>query len=255
MSTLSEDNLQTDEPLSTPQETESVESLRVEDEASDSSGFRHIQHPFPLASPPPKTDLRRRKRQPYERKWASEAMKKRQEDRRGRDWRIKAIEAVGKGPPTKKNAARAAGVSYTFLAKALEQDTEFREAFEMARRSAVDGAYEVAWKMGVTGVREPITYQGEIVGYVRKIDTNMTKFILQSEDPETFDPRVRASRIQAQALGNVAARREQMLDGFNERFAKFDAIRQRALAAGATADVIDVAEVSTGMHDDDDEED
>lgn len=177
-------------------------------------------------------DGRARKQYPWETAMRKAEQAKASERKRNDSWQIKALRACGQGPPTKTHAAKAAGVALSTLNRALADDEGFTAAWGEAFQAARDGVFEVMWKLGVTGQREAIYWNGEVAGYRRVIDSKMTVEIARAMDPETFDPRVRAVRTQARALTDINTRRSEMLGNFADRFAEFDAKRAKLLNAG-----------------------
>lgn len=62
----------------------------------------------------------------------------------------------------KAKAARAANVSYATVSAREARDADFAAAIADAMEEAVDKAEAEAWRRGVEGFSEPLTYQGQI---------------------------------------------------------------------------------------------
>lgn len=170
----------------------------------------------PQSRYPDKVDGRRRIKQPYElalaRKEAAETRK--------RDWKLNFLrEYSSTGNVTK--ALKAADVDPAVYQKARREDEAFREAFEIAHRAATDKVLEAVWEMGVEGQREPIIWQGEIVGYTRHKDFRAAKFLLETYDPGTYSQRERVARMGMMQADQLNARREEMLTAAEQRLAAF----------------------------------
>ena len=87
----------------------------------------------------------------------------------------------------------------------------------------------------VIGAEEPIFNNGKKVGVKRTRNTSLLQFLAKASDPETYDAKVRATRLNANAFGDVTARREEVIAQFTERFAMFGERREKLLV-GAVVD-------------------
>lgn len=164
----------------------------------------------------PDTDGRRRTKQPYEVALArAEAI-----EARRRDWKRNFLRAYADtGNVTK--SCKQADIPVAVFHKARREDTEFAESFEVAHRAATDKALEAVWKIGVEGVREPIVYQGEIVGYTVTRDWKAAKYILETFDPGTYSQRERIARMGMMQADELQRRRAEMLDEAEKRMQMF----------------------------------
>lgn len=165
---------------------------------------------------PANFDGRKRVKQPYE----IELARREALEARKRDWKLNFLRAYSEtGNVTK--ACKQASVSVAEYQRARREDEKFREAFEIAHRAATDKVLEAVWEIGVEGVREPIVWQGEIVGYTRRKDFRAAKFLLETYDPATYSQRERIARMGMLQADELNSRREQMLAATEERIKLF----------------------------------
>lgn len=165
---------------------------------------------------------------------------------RRRDWKSTVLrEYAACGNVTK--ACKRANVDPKLFYKARREDEEFAEAFALAHRAATDKALEAVWEIGVEGTREPIFWQGEIVGYIRRRDWKAAKYLLETMDPPTYSQRERIARMNVTAAEELTARREEQLALADKRYKEFSA----AMKPTALPDIVD-AEVEEDDDDDDD---
>lgn len=190
---------------------------------------------------PPGADGRKRAMTPWEKKFRAEewnnqpikAHQLRKSRENQTDWRIKfARELVSHTPFNLTRAAKAAGVTIKTARDEMLRNPDLQEVVEEVRQAMKDKLLEAAWQMGVEGEREEIFFNGEVVGYKLIRNVAMTQFVAKALDPEMYDSKVRAARITANALTDVSAARQRMMmeDESKNKFAEFDAVRQKALA-------------------------
>ena len=74
---------------------------------------------------------------------------------------------------------------YAWLAK----DPEYAEAVPVAFEMAADKLEEEARRRAVTGVKEPVFYQGDECGTVRKYSDTLLIFLMKGANPEKYRER------------------------------------------------------------------
>lgn len=85
-------------------------------------------------------------------------------------------------------AAREVGYTSTsYLRACAKQDEEFKEAWDEAIEAAGDLIEAEVYRRAVHGVMEPVFYQGNIVGYVRKYSDRLAELLLKRHKPEYRD--------------------------------------------------------------------
>lgn len=83
-------------------------------------------------------------------------------------------------------SSRAAGVSHTTVRFHRNQDPEFDAQVLQAEEYAIQLLHDVAMKRAIEGDVEPIYWQGEVVGHVRKYDSRLQIEMLRAKMPRTF---------------------------------------------------------------------
>ena len=86
-------------------------------------------------------------------------------------------------------AAHEAGIHRTTHHKIWMKDPEYAAQFASAREEAVDVLEHEALRRAVQGVEEPVFYQGEVCGHVRKHSDTLLIFLLKGNRPEKFRER------------------------------------------------------------------
>ena len=90
-------------------------------------------------------------------------------------------------------AARIAGVNRTTPDEWRAEDRDFEEAWESALEEAADELEKEARRRAVEGVDEPVYYQGEVVGSIKKFSDVLLIFLIKGARPakyrERFDVR------------------------------------------------------------------
>lgn len=72
----------------------------------------------------------------------------------------------------------------------VNHDPEFRELFETARAVALLELETEAYRRAVHGVLEPVYQKGELVGHVRKYDTQLLIFLMKNLMRDRFGEKV-----------------------------------------------------------------
>ena len=86
-------------------------------------------------------------------------------------------------------AAKAARVHRSTPYEWKENDEEFAEAWDVAIEEASDHLEAEAYRRAVTGTLEPVFYQGEKVGTVRRYSDSLLTLLLKSNRPAKFKDR------------------------------------------------------------------
>jgi hypothetical protein len=88
-------------------------------------------------------------------------------------------------------AAKDAGINRRTAQRERLNSETFREAWDDAMEEAIDALEEEARRRAFEGVNEPVYYQGEQVGTVRKYSDTLTIFLLKGRRPEIYGDRVK----------------------------------------------------------------
>src|SRR5882724_5868629 len=83
-------------------------------------------------------------------------------------------------------ALRSAGVSYNTFRAHERNDPEFAAQVREAESEGAQLLHDVCWKRAMEGDLEPVFWQGQIAGYVRKFDTRLQIEFLRGYQPERF---------------------------------------------------------------------
>jgi hypothetical protein len=83
-------------------------------------------------------------------------------------------------------ALRSAGVSYNTFRAHERNDPEFAAQVREAEAQGAQLLHDVCWKRAMEGDLEPVYWQGQIAGYVRKFDTRLQIEFLRAYRPERF---------------------------------------------------------------------
>lgn len=83
-------------------------------------------------------------------------------------------------------AASAIGVSRSAVYKFKDRDQEFSDLWDDAYESAVDELEQEARRRAITGVSEPVFYQGAEVGTIQKYSDTLLIFLLKGARPEKY---------------------------------------------------------------------
>ena len=121
-------------------------------------------------------------------------------------------------------AARAAGISYNTYRLHQRNDPEFARQVAEAEEEAVDLLHARCFKAVVEGELEPVYFQGEIVGHIRKFDSRLAIELLRAHMPNIF--KTPGAKV-AIEMGNPAP----LGSGVSEKeLQALFAMRQRSLA-------------------------
>ena len=83
-------------------------------------------------------------------------------------------------------AARQAGIDRQTHYNWLKRSPGYREAFEKRKKRGAEYLESVAVERATDGWTEPIYYQGEKCGSVRRFDGSMLQFLLRGMMPEKY---------------------------------------------------------------------
>ena len=83
-------------------------------------------------------------------------------------------------------AARAVGIDRTTAYKNRSRSKVFAAAWDAAIEEATDILIAETRRRGFAGWDEPVWYQGEVVGTVRKYDSSLLKTLLEAYRPSMF---------------------------------------------------------------------
>lgn len=84
------------------------------------------------------------------------------------------------------DAAKAAQVARSMHYVWLQKSEEYAEAFRHAEAEAIDALEKEARRRALHGVNEPVFYQGEECGAVRKYSDTLLIFLLKGARPDTY---------------------------------------------------------------------
>lgn len=83
-------------------------------------------------------------------------------------------------------ACRAVGLGNQALENARERFPDFDEAIDEAYQEFTDRLHEEAVRRAVDGWDEPVFYQGEVVGYIRRKSDRILEMLLKAHIPDKF---------------------------------------------------------------------
>lgn len=117
---------------------------------------------------------------------------------------LKAYSRTGR----KHDSAEMAGVSCRSIQKWRDEFPEFEEAFQSAHGKWADLLKSEVFRRAVDGWEEPVYYKGEMVGTIRKYDSNLLMFLMKQADSsfkENYQTQVNvANRVNQTTIhGNV----------------------------------------------------
>lgn len=87
-------------------------------------------------------------------------------------------------------AARAAKIDRSSAYKLRDEAPDFAAAWDEAKEMAADLLEAAAHRRAVTGVLEPVFYQGERVGSIRRYSDSLLALLLKANRPKKFRERV-----------------------------------------------------------------
>lgn len=103
-----------------------------------------------------------------------------------RDWQTPFLLKLAETGNVSK-ACRFAKVSRPTAYEHKNSDTEFADAWELARQIAVGLLEDEAWRRAREGWLEPVFYKGEKEGSVRKYSDTLLIFLLKAHYPERYN--------------------------------------------------------------------
>jgi hypothetical protein len=86
-------------------------------------------------------------------------------------------------------AAKIAGINHQTYYNWVDADEDFAEQVKLAKIAAADLLEAEARRRAVEGWDEPVFWQGEEVGGIRKYDSTLLIFLLKGEKPEKYRER------------------------------------------------------------------
>lgn len=87
-------------------------------------------------------------------------------------------------------AAKAVGISRRHAYTVRSENLDFATAWDEAVNIAIDTLEQEARRRAYQGVDEPVFYQGNEVGYVRKYSDTLLMFLLKGNRPEKYKDRM-----------------------------------------------------------------
>jgi hypothetical protein len=84
------------------------------------------------------------------------------------------------------DALKAAHVCYNTVRAHERSDPEFAAQLREAEQEGAELLHSVCWKSAMEGNVEPVFFQGQIVGYIRKYDSRMRIELLRAHMPHLF---------------------------------------------------------------------
>lgn len=107
------------------------------------------------------------------------------------NWQELFVAALAKSPNVSA-ACKRAKVSRSWAYAQRDLDADFAAAWDEALEMGLDAAEGELYRRAVKGVLEPVFYQGEIVGHIRRPSDTLLMFLLKSHRPETYRDTVRS---------------------------------------------------------------
>jgi hypothetical protein len=112
-------------------------------------------------------------------------------------------------------ATRAAGMDRTTPYHRRDTDPAFAAAWEEALQTSYDLLEAALRERAVDGVEEPVFWQGQIVGHVRKYSDSNGQFLARAYRPERFRDRLELSG-QVDVAATILERRKRALSGSDD---------------------------------------
>jgi hypothetical protein len=100
-------------------------------------------------------------------------------------WRPRFLKALAMACSL-TDALKAAHVSYNTVKLHERSDSEFAAQLREAKEEGAQLLHGVCWKAAIEGNVEPVFFQGQIVGYIRKYDSRMQIELLRAHMPHLF---------------------------------------------------------------------
>jgi hypothetical protein len=129
-----------------------------------------------------------------------------------------------------RQACDACDISRTAAYDAYKRDPEFASLWDEAMDDATDSLEREARRRAERGVDEPVFYQGETVGTVRKYSDTLLIFLLKAHKPERF-----RDTVQKVALTDPTGKKEYKGMSIDERAAAIAAVLAKAQARKESA--------------------
>jgi hypothetical protein len=107
------------------------------------------------------------------------------------NWKEIFVAALAKSPNVTA-ACQRAKVSRSWAYAEREANSEFAAAWDEALEMGVDEAQGELHRRAVKGVLEPVFYQGEEVGHIRRYSDTLLMFLLKAHRPEVYRETVRS---------------------------------------------------------------
>lgn len=104
------------------------------------------------------------------------------------DWPARFLAAFAR-TGNKTAAAKRARVSRDTVYALIGESEEFARAVDAAREEAYDRLEQEAHRRAFTGTLEPVFYQGEKCGAIRRYSDTLLMFLLKADRPERFAER------------------------------------------------------------------
>ena len=101
------------------------------------------------------------------------------------DWTARFLDALAECPNAKA-AARVAGVGRATVYQRREADADFAKAWDSALKLGFESLHEVAWKVAVNGVKEPVLYRGKVVAHTTRYNTALMIYLLRVHGTPEF---------------------------------------------------------------------
>lgn len=107
------------------------------------------------------------------------------------NWKALFVAALAKSPNITA-ACQRAKVSRSWAYAQRDEDPEFAATWDEALEMGVDEAQGELHRRAVKGVLEPVFYQGEEVGHIRRYSDTLLIFLLKAHRPEIYRETVRS---------------------------------------------------------------
>jgi hypothetical protein len=117
-----------------------------------------------------------------------------------REWVPRFLDALASSPNVSA-AARLAGIDRKTAYNWREQSSEFAEAWDDAIETSTDYLEAEARRRAFEGCDEPVFYQGEECGAIRKYSDTLMIVLLKAHRPEKY-----RERSQVEHVGSVPVR-------------------------------------------------
>jgi hypothetical protein len=106
-----------------------------------------------------------------------------------KDWRDVFITKLAEAPDV-SGAAQAAGVDRRYVYRERDKNPEFLRRWDDALEQSLDRAEKEMYRRAVDGTEEPIYYQGDKVGSIRRFSDTLLIFMLKSRRRAIYGERI-----------------------------------------------------------------